>query len=34
MKLVLIVGSGVAAVGLFLLATASSDTTFFAPQYP
>ena len=34
MKLLLIVGSGVAAVGLFLLATASSDTTFFARQYP
>jgi len=34
MKLVLIFGSGVAAVGLFLLATASSDTTFFAQQYP
>ncbi len=34
MKLVLIVASGVAAVGLFLLATASSDTTFFARQYP
>ena len=34
MKLLLIVGSGVAAVGLFLLATASSDTTFFAQQYP
>ena len=34
MKLVLILGSGVAAVGLFLLATASSDTTFFAQQYP
>jgi len=34
MKLLLIVGSGVAAVGLFLLATASSDTTFFALQYP
>jgi len=34
MKLVLIVGSGVAAVGLFLLATASSDTSFFAEQYP
>jgi nitrogen fixation/metabolism regulation signal transduction histidine kinase len=31
---VLILGSGVAAVGLFLLATASSDTTFFAQQYP
>ena len=34
MKLLLIVGSGVAAVGLFLLATASSDTSFFAEQYP
>lgn len=34
MKLLLIVGSGVAAVGLFLLATASGDTTFFAQQYP
>ena len=34
MRLVLILGSGVAAVGLFLLATASSDTTFFARQYP
>ena len=34
MRLVLIVGSGVGAVGLFLLATASSDTTFFAQQYP
>ncbi|HET7366311.1 MAG TPA: ATP-binding protein [Burkholderiales bacterium] len=34
MKLVLILGSGVAAVGLFLLATASSDTNFFAQQYP
>src|SRR5882724_5523261 len=34
MKLVLIIGSAVAAVGLFLLATASSDTTFFAQQYP
>jgi nitrogen fixation/metabolism regulation signal transduction histidine kinase len=33
MKLLLIVGSGVAAVGLFLLATASGDTTFFAEQY-
>jgi nitrogen fixation/metabolism regulation signal transduction histidine kinase len=33
-KLLLIVGCGVAAVGLFLLATASSDTTFFARQYP
>ncbi|MFN2643576.1 MAG: ATP-binding protein [Burkholderiales bacterium] len=34
MKLLLMVGSGVAAVGLFLLATASSDTAFFAQQYP
>ena len=34
MKLLLIIGSAVAAVGLFLLATASSDTTFFAQQYP
>src|SRR5213075_49288 len=34
MKLLLIIGSVVAAVGLFLLATASSDTTFFAQQYP
>ena len=34
MKLLLIIGSAIAAVGLFLLATASSDTTFFAQQYP
>jgi nitrogen fixation/metabolism regulation signal transduction histidine kinase len=34
MKLVLIFGSAVAAVGLFLLATASADTAFFARQYP
>jgi len=34
MKLLLIVGGGVAVVGLFLLATASSDTAFFAEQYP
>ena len=34
MKLLLIIGSAVAAVGLFLLATASSDTAFFAQQYP
>jgi nitrogen fixation/metabolism regulation signal transduction histidine kinase len=34
MKLLLIVGGGVAAVGLFLLATASGDTTLFARQYP
>ena len=33
MKLLLIIGSGVAAVGLFLLATASGDTAFFAQQY-
>src|SRR3954469_21225689 len=34
MRLLLIIGSGVAAVGLFLLATASGDTAFFAQQYP
>src|SRR5205814_1390422 len=34
MKLLLIIGSAVAAGGLFLLATASSDTAFFAQQYP
>jgi nitrogen fixation/metabolism regulation signal transduction histidine kinase len=34
MKLLLIVGGGVAAVGVFLLATASSDSAFFAHQYP
>src|SRR3954464_3535994 len=34
MKLLLIIGSGVAAVGVFLLATASGDTNFFAQQYP
>src|SRR5204862_1691149 len=34
MKLLLIFGGAVAAVGLFLLATASADTTFFAQQYP
>ena len=34
MKLLLIIGGAVAAVGLFLLATASSDTTLFARQYP
>ena len=34
MKLLLIIGGGVAAVGLFLLATASSDTTLFAQHYP
>ena len=34
MKLLLIIGGAVAAVGLFLLATASGDTAFFAQQYP
>jgi nitrogen fixation/metabolism regulation signal transduction histidine kinase len=34
MKALFIVGSAVAAVGLFLLATASADTTLFARQYP
>ena len=34
MKLLLIVGGAVAAVGVFLLATASGDTAFFARQYP
>ena len=34
MKLLLIVGSAVAAAGLFLLATASVDTTLFARHYP
>ena len=34
MRLLLIIGGGVAAVGLFLLATASGDTTLFARQYP
>ena len=34
MKALLFIGSAVAAVGLFLLATASSDTAFFAQQYP
>jgi len=34
MKLLLIIGGAVAAVGLFLLATASGDTTLFARQYP
>jgi nitrogen fixation/metabolism regulation signal transduction histidine kinase len=33
-KPLLIIGGAVAAVGLFLLATASGDTTFFAEQYP
>ncbi|MGQ0650844.1 MAG: ATP-binding protein [Betaproteobacteria bacterium] len=34
MKLLLIVGGAVAAVGLFLLATASGETTLFARHYP
>jgi nitrogen fixation/metabolism regulation signal transduction histidine kinase len=34
MKLLLIVGGVVAAVGLFLLATASADTSLFAQHYP
>jgi nitrogen fixation/metabolism regulation signal transduction histidine kinase len=34
MKLLLIVGGAIAAAGLFLLATASADTTLFAQHYP
>jgi nitrogen fixation/metabolism regulation signal transduction histidine kinase len=34
MKQLLIVGGTVAAIGLFLLATASGDTALFAQQYP
>ena len=34
MKWLVIVGGAVAAVGLFLLATASADTTLFARHYP
>lgn len=34
MKALLIVGGAVAAIGLFLLASASSDTTLFAQHYP
>jgi nitrogen fixation/metabolism regulation signal transduction histidine kinase len=34
MKLLLIIGGAVAAVGLFLLATASSDTALLAQHYP
>jgi nitrogen fixation/metabolism regulation signal transduction histidine kinase len=34
MRLLLIVGSAVAAAGLFLLATASADTALFARHYP
>ncbi|HEX2333714.1 MAG TPA: ATP-binding protein [Burkholderiales bacterium] len=34
MKWLVIIGGAVAAVGLFLLATASADTTLFARHYP
>jgi len=34
MKWLVIIGGAVAAVGLFLLATASADTTIFARHYP
>ena len=34
MKWLIVVGGAVAAVGLFLLATASADTTLFARHYP
>ena len=34
MKALIIVGGTVAAAGLFLLATASADTTLFARHYP
>jgi len=34
MKLLLIIGGAVAAAGIFLLATASADTTLFAQHYP
>jgi nitrogen fixation/metabolism regulation signal transduction histidine kinase len=34
MKVLLIVGSMVSAIGIFLLATASGDTSFLAAQYP
>jgi nitrogen fixation/metabolism regulation signal transduction histidine kinase len=34
MKLLLVIGGTVAAIGLFLLATASADTTLFARHYP
>jgi nitrogen fixation/metabolism regulation signal transduction histidine kinase len=34
MKLLLIFGGTVSAIGIFLLATASGDTTFLARQYP
>jgi nitrogen fixation/metabolism regulation signal transduction histidine kinase len=34
MKILLIVGAVIAAIGLFLLASASADTTLFARHYP
>jgi two-component system, NtrC family, nitrogen regulation sensor histidine kinase NtrY len=34
MKILVLIGGAVAAVGLFLLATASSDTALFARHYP
>jgi nitrogen fixation/metabolism regulation signal transduction histidine kinase len=34
MKMLLIFGGTVSAIGIFLLATASGDTTFLAAQYP
>jgi nitrogen fixation/metabolism regulation signal transduction histidine kinase len=34
MKALLIIGSMVSAIGIFLLATASGDTSFLAAQYP
>src|SRR5258708_38504169 len=34
MKALLIIGGAVAAAGIFLLATASADTTLFARHYP
>ena len=34
MKWLVLIGGGVAVVGLFLLATASADTTLFARHYP
>ena len=34
MRLLLIFCGTISAIGVFLLATASGDTTFFAAQYP
>ena len=34
MKWLVLIGGAVAAVGLFMLATASADTTIFARHYP